>query len=113
MSRFKYNTQKGKHSGKRLVFSLIFFLGLFLFFIYATGLLASGNIERQKESLLNAINKDVIYHYAAHGSYPSSLEQIEDLYGLTYDKEAFFVDYDVRGINIMPVVTILERPKDR
>lgn len=113
MSRFKYSTQKKENSGKRLIFSLIFFIGLFLFFIYATGLLASGNTERQKESLSNAINKDVIYHYAAHGSYPSSLEQIEELYGLTYDKEVFFVDYDVRGTNIMPVVTILERPKNR
>lgn len=113
MSRFKYVSTKGNHTNKRLLFSLLFFIALFLFFVYATGALASGNIERQKESLINAINKDVVYHYAANGSYPTSLEQIEDLYGLTYDKNTFFVDYDVRGMNIMPVVTVIERPKSK
>lgn len=113
MSRFIYQAKKGNGTNRRLFFSLLFFLGLFLFFVYATGALASGNTQRQKESLVNAINKDVIYHYAANGSYPASLEEIEELYGLTYDKDTFYVDYDVRGMNIMPVVTVIERPKVR
>ena len=91
-----------------MVFSLAFFIALFFFFLFATGSLSAGNTERQKESLLNAINKDIVYHYATVGSYPVSLEEIEETYHLTYDKNVFYVDYDVRGENIMPTVTILE-----
>lgn len=109
MSRFSYGVLKNNSPRKRMVFSVLFFIVLFLFFLYATGSLSSGNIERQKESLINALNKNIIYHYATYGCYPSSLEEIESLYGITYDKNSFFVDYDVRGANIMPSITILER----
>lgn len=109
MSRFSFGVSKNKSPRKRMVFSLLFFVALFLFFVYATGSLSSGNLERQKESLNNALNKNIIYHYATYGSYPTSLEQIQQLYGVTYDKNSFFVDYDVRGANIMPTITILEK----
>lgn len=109
MSRFHYGVSKTKSPVKRMILSIGFFVLLFLFFLYATGSLSKGNIERQKESLNNAINKDIVYHYATTGNYPSTLAQIEELYGLTYDKDLFFVDYDVRGQNIMPTVTIIEK----
>lgn len=110
MSRFEYSvTTKRKSPLKRLGLSIGLFVGLFLFFLYATGSLSSGNIERQKESLNTAINRAIIYHYASTGSYPTSLQQMKDKYGLTYDEKLFFVDYTVRGQNIMPEVTIIER----
>ena len=90
---------------------MLFFIGIFLFFLYATGSLSSGSIERQRESLENALQKNVVYHYSVYGSYPSSLEEIESLYQLTYDKNSFFIDYTVRGENIMPEITVLERSK--
>lgn len=111
MSRFSYGVKSKLSTSKRMVFSVLFFVALFLFFVYATGSLSSGNIDRQKESLQNALSKNIIYHYATYGSYPTSLEQIEDLYGIRYDKNTFFIDYDVRGANIMPSITILEKEK--
>ena len=30
-------------------------------------------------------------------------------YGFSYDKEQFFVDYQLLGANIMPDVTVIER----
>ena len=46
--------------------------------------------------------------YAVEGSYPSSLEQLEDRYGLQIDKERFTVRYRALAENLMPEITVLE-----
>ena len=50
-------------------------------------------LDRQQDSLQNAIDRDIIHCYAVEGFYPPSLSYMEEHYGLTYDKDLFFVDY--------------------
>ncbi|MGN0671784.1 MAG: hypothetical protein ACI4KE_04050, partial [Anaerovoracaceae bacterium] len=64
--------------------------------------------ERQKESLTNALSRSITYCYTVEGSYPDSLEYIEENYGLIYNRELFYVDYRTNGANIYPDVTVLE-----
>ena len=64
-------------------------------------------VERQKDSLTNALNRDIIHCYAVEGFYPPSLDYITEHYGLIYDHDTFFVDYHPIGSNIRPDVTIL------
>ncbi len=64
-------------------------------------------VERQKESLQDAIERDVLHCYAVEGFYPPSLEYLESHYGLRYDHTIFFVDYVPIGSNIRPDVTII------
>lgn len=109
MSRFSLDKPKTSNPVKRLILTCAFFIALVLIFFYAMGTLSSGSTDRQKDSLYKALNKNIIYHYAVTGSYPATLEQIEELYGLSYDHKLFFVDYVVHGTNIMPEITILER----
>lgn len=113
MKRFTYNNSTLRRSSpmKRMITSIGFFVAVFLLFLYGTGSLSSGNAQRQRESLEKAINRDIIYCYATTGSYPQSLEHIVNDYGLIYDDETFFVDYRVRGSNLMPEITIIERNK--
>ena len=97
-----------KHRGDsgRTLFTLIAFalvLGLFLF---AVNNASRGNIDRQQESLEKAIQRDVTYCYATTGRYPKTFDYIERVYGLTYDKELFSVEYEVMGSKIPPVVTV-------
>ena len=66
-------------------------------------------VRRQKESLTQALNRDITYCYATTGRYPESLEAIKKDYGLIYDDSLFFVDYRTQGSNIYPEVTIIER----
>lgn len=47
--------------------------------------------------------------YVLEGHYPDSLSYLEEQYGFSYDKEHFFVDYQLLGANIMPDVTVIER----
>ena len=63
----------------------------------------------QKESLESALIRNITYCYAVEGSYPESLDYLKEHYGLTYDEDRFFVDYQVIGANILPDVTIIEK----
>ena len=66
-------------------------------------------IEMREEykRLETALQRSVIQCYAVEGTYPPSLDYIKTHYGLTYDKDLFFVDYQPVGSNMRPEVTII------
>lgn len=64
--------------------------------------------DKEKESLQNAITRNIIECYALEGRYPESLDYIEEHYGLTYNKDKFYVAYKPIAENMMPDVTIVE-----
>lgn len=97
----KHNAGSGK-----TVFTLISFALILLVFLFAVNNASKGNIERQQESLEKAIQRDVTYCYATTGRYPKTLDYIERVYGLTYDKELFTIEYEVEGSKIPPKVTV-------
>lgn len=76
-------------------------------FIYSLSSISEATILKQQESLENALAKDITHCYAVEGFYPPSLSYLEKQYGLTYDKDLFFVDYRPIGSNIRPDVTII------
>ena len=66
-------------------------------------------MSKQQESLETALARDITHCYAVEGFYPPSLSYMEEHYGLTYDKDLFFVDYQPIGSNIRPDVTVISR----
>lgn len=86
---------------------LAFALCLFVF-AGAVMYLSEGSTERQKETLEKALTNAITECYAEEGRYPESLEYLVENYRVTYDEERFFIDYQVRGQNIRPDVTIIE-----
>lgn len=86
------------------VFSLILFL-----FVQGISSFSESTKKRQKESLENAIMRNITYCYTVEGAYPESLSYLKENYGLTYDEDLFFVDYHIAGSNIFPDITIIER----
>ncbi len=88
---------------------LITFSVIMLLFVLSLSITGKGNKARQKESLEKALNRDVTYCYATTGRYPRTLDYIERVYGLTYDKELFEIDYVIKGSRIPPEITISEK----
>lgn len=80
-----------------------------LSFLCSITMVANSNHDRQKEYLESALRKDIMYCYATTGVYPDNLDTIENKYGLTYDKNQFYIDYKIIGKNIYPKVTVLEK----
>ena len=64
-------------------------------------------LVRQLTSLENALQRDIVQCYAVEGMYPPSLSYLKEHYGLSYDENTFFVDYQPIGSNIYPDCTIL------
>lgn len=86
----------------------IFAVFMFLF-LKGINSVSDTTLNKQQESLEQAIYRDIIQCYAVEGTYPPSLSYMEENYGLIYDKAIFFVDYQAIGSNIMPDVTIIRK----
>lgn len=110
MNRFTTKTDKKLFTSPR--FRLIYVLCPLVLILFLLGItsISQTTLDKQQESLENAINRNIIHCYAVEGFYPPSLQYMEENYGLTYDKDLFFVDYRPIGANIRPDVTILVRP---
>ena len=87
---------------------LIFVLGTFI--VYSDAFTKT-NLKHEKEILQKALDRSIIQCYALEGSYPQNLSYLEEHYGLTYNKEHFYIDYQYIGGNLRPDVTIIERDK--
>lgn len=84
-------------------------LGVFVCFLAGLDSVSRGTQEQQKRSLETAIWRNVVHCYALEGKYPESLDYIEENYGLSYDRDKYFVDYEIVGSNMMPEVTVIRR----
>ena len=91
------------------VISVAIFALIVVFFLMAVEYSGRSTIEKQQESLENAISRDIVQCYAIEGMYPPSLEYMEQHYGLTYDKNTFFVDYQPIAANLYPDYTVILR----
>ena len=107
MNRFGYRKQALKPFG--FLFSVCIFLLILFLFVQGISSLSKSTKKRQKESLENAIMRNITYCYTVEGTYPESLSYLKENYGLTYNEDLFFVDYRISGSNILPDVTIIER----
>lgn len=88
---------------------LIFFAVVMVIFIWAVAEFGQANVDKQKESLENALDRAIVQCYALEGTYPPSLDYIKEHYGLTYNEDLFYVTYESIGSNLRPDVTIIVR----
>jgi len=106
MARFG-SRKKNKWNG--IFTTMILAAVIIVVFVAAVFLVSGGNVSRQEESLDRALENDITACYAMEGSYPESLDYLKENYGLTYNEKLFYVDYQVPGSNIRPVVTIIRK----
>ncbi|MDD6351309.1 MAG: hypothetical protein PUG16_02770 [Lachnospiraceae bacterium] len=101
-------TEQGKTEKKQRIRILVYIL-LLVFFALAFLSFSSGDAGRERATLEKAIREEITAYYAREGTYPSSLSVLKKQYGLTYDQDRFQVNYVLRGSNIRPYVTIVDR----
>lgn len=105
----RFTTKTNRQDYRRFPIRLLYLLCpvILIIFWILLGSVDQSTLDRQKDSLQHAIDRDIIHCYAVEGFYPPSLSYLEEHYGLTYNKELFFVDYRPVGSNMRPEVTIL------
>ena len=112
MNRFE---QKNRSLWQKLIYLLpiLAFIVLFVLFLQGIGSVSESTLNKQQESLETALERSISQCYAVEGSYPPSLEYLEQHYGLLYDEDSFFIDYEYYGSNLLPEVTVLRRTVGR
>ena len=105
---YLFSIEKEKKSITAYSPILILVVVLLGFSIFANSM-TDNNASREKEILQNAIDRSITQCYALEGVYPDNLEYLEEEYGLIYNTEHFFVDYQYIGSNLRPDITIIER----
>lgn len=59
--------------------------------------------------LRQSARKAVVECYAIEGSYPQDIEYLEENYGLDYNHDKYFIDYEVFASNVMPNLDVFEK----
>lgn len=103
-----FGTQK-----KRFPFSAFLSVLLILFVLIGFSILLNhigkSNEDEQMKILETAVTRTITECYALEGTYPPSIDYLSEHYGLTYDTEQYFIDYQYIGANLRPDVTIIKR----
>lgn len=112
MNRFE---QKNRSLWQKLIYLLpiLAFIVLFVLFLQGIGSVSESTLSKQQESLETALERSISQCYAVEGSYPPSLGYLKQHYGLLYDEDSFFIDYEYYGSNLLPEVTVLRRTVGR
>lgn len=109
MNRKRFYYGRRHNSMRESMISPILFFVVLLLFCAGIDSASQKTIREQKASLQSAVWRSVTQYYATEGRYPESLEILKEKYGLQYDSDEFFVDYQVFGANLMPDVMVLDR----
>ncbi|MBQ8590010.1 MAG: hypothetical protein IJ486_06110 [Firmicutes bacterium] len=78
-------------------------------FLTALANLDSGRRSEDKKQLEEALRNACMVCYSVEGTYPPSLDYLEQRYGISVDRERFTVVYEAIGANLMPDITVLEQ----
>ena len=106
MNRFYHEKQ---HTFLKFIASILLFVVIFIGFSFGISNVSNETTEKQGESLELAISRGVAHCYATEGFYPENLDYLIEHYGITYDQDKYFVDYNVLGENMFPDITIIEK----
>ena len=107
--KHRFETSKSYSSSRNIIVSIAIFLIIIFCFWLGISSVSGKASDQEKTTLLNAVNQNIVHCYAIEGAYPESLAYLKENYGLTYDDDRFYIDYQTLGSNIMPDVTIIEK----
>ena len=87
----------------------LLFAAMLVWFVIAASNAASSTDKRDLSALKTNIENGITMCYAVEGVYPVNIEYLCEHYGIIYDKDRYFVDYERFASNIRPSVTVFER----
>lgn len=89
------------------ILAMVMLFMVFMIYFYSGITSMSDEVKTSDAKMLqNALENAVVTCYAIEGSYPESLEYIEEHYGIVIDREKYLVDYQSDMINMKPVIAV-------
>jgi len=81
-----------------------------LWLLVAVGNLQQSRNQYEQAQLEEALRRAAVACYAAEGIYPPNLDYLVKHYGVQIDETRYLVVYDAFAQNLMPDITVLEKP---
>ena len=82
---------------------------LLMCFLSGISNVTQGHLEEDKQRLEEVLREAAVSCYSVEGSYPPTLEYLEQHYGVQIDRRHFIVRYTAIAENLMPDITVLEK----
>ena len=86
-----------------------------IFTVVVMGMIVFGLRQTEESSrvegmriLEESIRRAVVINYAVEGTYPGSIADIEEKYGIYVDRTKYLVHYSIFASNIMPDIAVIE-----
>jgi len=100
---------KAKRKPSTALLSAFGILTLLFLLVFSTTQISTANDTEQLDILTRSVSRSITACYALEGAYPPNVRYLVENYGLTYDSEQYFIDYQYIGANLRPDVTILKK----
>ena len=103
-----FSVKKEKPDIRKFISLALLIICIVLFAVFSSKL-SESNTAKSRGTLERALNRSITQCYALEGTYPPNLQYLTNHYGLTYDSDYYYIDYNYIGSNLRPDVTIIER----
>lgn len=67
-----------------------------------------GRTGQTADTLTADLRRAAVHCYAVEGRYPPDLDYLTEQYGVRYDKNSFYVFYNMISANLMPDITVVQ-----
>lgn len=78
-----------------------------LAFLLFSGLLGERTGQEALRLTEESIRRAAVQCYALEGAYPTSMDALEERYGVSVDERRYWVDYVYIASNLMPDITVI------
>ncbi len=78
-----------------------------LVFVLAISAASDTSQSSQQATLERALSAGAIRTYALTGCYPQSLDELLEVYHITYDSNKYIVEYVPQGSNLVPSIFVI------
>jgi hypothetical protein len=106
MNRFTAQKSSGHLLRRSIIAASVFALSAACL-LYGTASVRQSAQESTMDSLRLAIIRSSVHCYAVEGRYPEDLDYLKEHYGISWNENRYFVDYEIFGSNLMPSVTVI------
>jgi hypothetical protein len=77
--------------------------------VLLSGRLKTDIARQSAQSVKDAVLRSAVQCYSVEGVYPSSVDYLEEHYGLMIDHDTYIIGYDSFSSNLLPQVSVLVR----
>ncbi|MCI8466163.1 MAG: hypothetical protein HFI63_09995 [Lachnospiraceae bacterium] len=103
----RFGEKRGRRSLPGVLLPLVLFLAVLYLAFLGISSISDTTAQKEMEGLEQTVYREIVHCYASEGYYPSSIEYLKEHYGLSWNEDRYWIDYQPIGSNLMPDVTVV------